>query len=130
MLMVTKVTSGVSVSVEPSYREAQSNPEKSHYFFSYKITIENKSGFPVQLLRRHWHIFDSLGGKSEVEGAGVIGEQPQINPGEFYAYESGCNLISDIGSMHGNYLMINVLNKQEFEVQIPRFLMITPYRLN
>ena len=128
--MVTKVTSGVKISVQTQYRDALSNPKKNHYFFSYKIQIENLSNQEVQLLKRHWFIFDSAGIYSEVEGEGVIGEQPYIKPGESYTYESGCNLLTEIGTMSGSYLMQQTFNGSTFDVQIPEFTLIAPFKLN
>jgi ApaG protein len=128
--MVTKVTAGVKISVETLYVETLSNPQKNHYFFSYKITIENLSNFAFQLMKRHWQIFDSAGIYNQVQGDGVIGKTPIIEPGESFTYESGCNLTSDIGTMYGTYLMQKTSDKTQFEVQIPEFLMMVPNRLN
>ena len=128
--MVTKVTSGVKISVETKYRDALSNPQKNHYFFSYQITIENLSDEQIKLLNRHWYIFDSAGIYSEVEGEGVIGQQPQIQPGETFTYQSGCNLVTEIGTMYGTYVMQKTSNDSTFEVQIPEFLLIAPFKLN
>ncbi len=128
--MVTKLTAGVKISVETLYREAHSNPQKQQYFFSYKITIENQSNFEFQLLKRHWQIFDSAGIYSQVEGDGVIGKTPVIEPGASFTYESGCNLTTDIGTMYGSYLMEKTADGTQFEVSIPEFLMMVPYRLN
>lgn len=128
--MTTQITDGVKVSVETVYQPEYSNPENEHFMFAYKITIENLSGYSVQLLRRHWYIFDSNGTHREVEGEGVVGQQPIIEPGEQHEYVSGCNLKSDMGSMEGNYQMQRELDGLVFIVQIPKFLLITPHRLN
>jgi len=128
--MVVEVTKGIKISVQHQYREDYSRPESKHYFFSYLITIENISDYSVKLLRRHWYIYDSAGFHSEVEGEGVVGEQPEIQPGETYQYSSGCNLTTEIGSMQGTYLMQRMVDKQTFEVIIPNFQLIVPYRLN
>jgi ApaG protein len=98
--------------------------------FAYKITILNNNAFPVKLLRRHWYIYDSTGSVREVEGEGVVGVQPQINPGESYQYVSGCNLRSEIGKMDGTYQMENISNKKLFDVVIPAFEMCAPFKLN
>ena len=79
--MITKLTAGIKVSVEIQYNAKQSHPIASHYFFVYSITITNVSDYTVQLKKRHWYIFDSNGIKSEVEGEGVVGEQPILIPG-------------------------------------------------
>lgn len=128
--MVTLVTNGIKISVKAEYKSDFSDAEKSYYLFSYHITIENKSDYAVQLLRRHWYIYDSTGEYKEVEGEGVVGEQPIIQPGERHEYESACNLESDIGRMHGTYLMQREIDGAKFYVNIPQFELIFPARLN
>jgi ApaG protein len=128
--MVSKVTEGVKVSVESFYQPDYSNPVNSEYMFAYRVTIENKNDFPVKLLRRHWFIFDSNASHREVEGEGVVGVQPQINAGEQYQYISGCNLKTEMGKMHGTYLMEDVAAKKQFSVNIPVFEMVVPFKMN
>ena len=82
------------------------------------------------LLARHWFIFDSNGAKREVEGEGVIGQQPVIEPGQSHEYVSGCNLKTDMGSMKGEYKMSRLIDNSIFNVIIPEFYMIAPYRMN
>ena len=98
--------------------------------FAYRITLQNNNAFPVKLLRRHWYIFDSNGTQREVEGEGVVGVQPQINPGEQYQYVSGCNLRTEMGKMYGTYVMENIASKKQFNVKIPVFDMIVPFKMN
>ncbi len=128
--MVSKISEGIKISVETYYQPDYSNPVNNEFMFAYKITIENNNAFPVKLLSRHWYIYDSNGSLKEVEGEGVVGVQPQINPGELYQYISGCNLRTEIGKMHGTYLMENITNKKTFTVVIPSFQMSTPFKLN
>lgn len=128
--MVSKISEGVKISVETFYQPDYSNPVNSEYMFAYRITIENNNAYPVKLLRRHWHIYDSNGSLREVEGEGVIGVQPQINPGEQYQYISGCNLRTEIGKMYGTYEMENINNKKLFKVTIPAFEMMVPFKMN
>ncbi len=128
--MATRVTHGIKISVESQYQEVYSRPEQRQYFFSYRIRIENNSDYTVQLLRRHWFIFDAAGTGQEVEGEGVVGQQPVLKPGDHYEYESACNLNSEIGSMHGTYLFVREADGGSFEVQIPRFELIASYRKN
>lgn len=128
--MVTQVTQGIQITVDTRYREDHSHPEADDYCFTYRISIENKSDQTVQLMRRHWLIFDSNGEHSEVEGEGVIGEQPLLHPGDLYEYESACSLQTDMGSMQGTYTMVRKLDGLPFKVLIPRFELITPQRLN
>ncbi|MFN2456927.1 MAG: Co2+/Mg2+ efflux protein ApaG [Chitinophagaceae bacterium] len=128
--MISKISEGVKISVETFYQQDYSNPLQSEFMFAYRITIENHNSFPVKLLSRHWYILDSNGEKREVEGEGVVGMQPVINSGEDYEYVSGCNLHTEIGRMHGTYLMENLHNKQLFEVNIPAFEMIAPFKYN
>ncbi len=98
--------------------------------FSYGINIENKNDFPIQLMRRFWHITDSNTRKREVEGEGVIGEQPVILPGKSYSYRSSCDFTTDTGRMHGNYQMLNLDTEEVFSVEIPSFMLMVPHRLN
>ena len=128
--MKTLVTSGIQISVESYFQPEQSHPEQLHYFFAYRITIKNYSDATVQLKRRHWQIFDSCGKKSEVEGEGVVGETPILSPGEEFQYVSGCNLTTDMGRMFGVYQMERIFDGQTFNVKIPVFHMIAPFRNN
>jgi ApaG protein len=128
--MVSKVTQGVKVSVETFYQPDQSRPLEGEYMFAYRITIENHNRYPVRLLRRHWHIFDSDATRREVKGDGVIGVQPVIQPGDRYQYISGCNLRTELGRMYGSYAMMDMDTHREFEVKIPVFLMTVPFKLN
>lgn len=128
--MISKISEGVTVSVETFYQPEYSNPVTGDFMFAYRITLENLNPFPVQLLRRHWNIFDSILGHKEVEGEGVIGVQPVINPSEKYQYMSGCNLNSEMGRMHGTYFMENLNTKKPFMINIPSFEMIVPFKLN
>jgi ApaG protein len=128
--MKKKSTAGIKISVETHYESKQSHPLASHYFFAYRITIKNISDYTIQLKKRHWYIFDSIGMKSEVEGDGVVGVQPTLLPGQSYQYVSGCNLTTVMGKMHGIYLMEREIDGKLFNVKIPEFLMIVPYKLN
>lgn len=128
--MISKISEGVTISVETFYQPEYSNALNCEYMFAYRITLENNNSYPVQLLRRHWYIFDSNADHREVEGEGVIGIQPIIDPGEKYQYVSGCNLRSEMGKMHGMYFMENHYNKQTFLINIPAFEMIAPSKLN
>lgn len=123
-------TAGVLVAVSTQYNEEFSRLDAGRFFFNYNIWITNQNDFPVQLLRRHWIIKDSLSVSYEVNGEGVVGQQPEILPGQNYAYSSGCELFSEIGSMHGYYTFKNLLSNKEFDVQIPQFTLFYPGRLN
>ena len=81
-------------------------------------------------MRRHWFIVDALGQKREVEGEGVVGEQPVLQAGESYEYISGCDLKTDIGKMYGSYLMVNLFDGKLFQVEIPEFFMTAPLKMN
>ncbi|MGY4383355.1 ApaG protein [Pedobacter sp. UYP24] len=128
--MVTAITQGVKISVETSYQEDQSNPANDYFMFAYRITIENLTDYAIQLKRRQWFIFDSSGAQREVEGEGVVGLQPILNPGETHSYVSGCQLSTEMGTMSGNYLMQRLADNDTFTVNIPEFELIVPYRLN
>jgi ApaG protein len=128
--MVERVTEGISIMVETFYQAAQSNPISAEYLFSYRITIENRTLYPVKLLSRHWHIMDSNGTYREVQGEGVVGRQPIIEPGNTYQYTSAAGLRSDMGKMSGTYLIENLFNKKKFNVIIPEFHLIVPAKMN
>ncbi len=128
--MVTEITEGIKVCVETEYQPAYSSPSQYHYVFTYKVTIENHSEFTVQLLSRHWFIHDAGFNSREVEGEGVVGQQPVLEPGQKHEYVSGCNLKSGIGKMLGTYLMERVVDGAKVRVNIPAFTMISPLRLN
>jgi ApaG protein len=128
--MTSLISEGVQVSVETFYQQDYSNPQNAEYMFAYRITLENHNSFAVKLHRRHWNIFDSNGEHREVEGEGVVGIQPTLQPGETYQYVSGCNLRSEMGKMYGSYQMENLHSKKMFDVQIPSFEMMAPFKGN
>ncbi|MDB5201592.1 MAG: apaG [Ferruginibacter sp.] len=128
--MTSKISGGVTITVETFYQQEYSNPLNGEFMFAYKITLENNNVFPVKLLRRHWHIYDSNGTMREVEGEGVVGVQPVIEPGKSYQYISGCNLRSEMGKMLGTYLLENIHNKKQFNISIPSFEMHAPFKMN
>jgi ApaG protein len=128
--MVSKITDGVKVTVLTEYQPEYSNTIQSHFVFTYKILIENHSEHTVKLLRRHWFIYDANGTTREVEGEGVVGLQPILEPGDTHEYISGCNLRTDMGKMSGTYLMERIFDGRLFSVIIPAFTLITQYKLN
>ena len=122
--MVTAITKGIQVSVETTYQPDFSNPQQHHYVFTYKVRIENKSNHTVQLLRRRWEIFDAAESRKIVEGDGVVGQQPILEPGETHTYVSGCNLKSGMGKMCGSFTLEKLRDGQLWEVVIPEFQLI------
>lgn len=129
--MDTITTNGVKISVEVAYQpQAELFDNENRNIFAYQITIQNLNPFDVKLLRRHWHICNGLGIRREVEGAGVIGEQPVISPDGLHKYISYCPLITEIGKMYGTFLMKNLEDDTFFRVDIPEFIMLTPEKFN
>ena len=128
--MVQLVTEGISIMVEMYYQPTQSNPLSAEYLFAYRISIENRTMYPVKLLSRHWHIIDSNGTHREVQGEGVVGRQPVIDPGNTFQYSSAAGLRSDMGKMFGTYLVENLFNKKKFTVVIPEFQLLVPAKMN
>ena len=128
--MVTEITEDIKVSLEAEYKSAYSSPSQHHYVFTYQVTICNENTSAVQLLSRHWHIHDVQARKKEVEGKGVIGQQPILEPGDSYQYVSGCNLKSGIGKMYGTYLMKRIIDGKNIKVNIPEFSLIASFKLN
>lgn len=128
--MISKISEGVKISVETFYQPEYSNPLNSEYMFAYQITIENNNTFPVKLLSRHWYIYDSNGSMREVKGEGVVGIQPIIPAAGSYQYTSGSNLRTEMGKMHGSYLLENTYNHNSFIVTIPSFDLVAPLKMN
>src|SRR5258708_18891529 len=113
-------TEGVTINVRPLYVEHESDPLQHKFVFGYFIRIENHGPVPVQLLRRHWFINHAGGRVEEVEGEGVVGKQPLIQPGGHHEYNSFCVLETYEGSMEGTYLMLRNPNDY-FRAIIPKF---------
>ncbi|MEJ5082977.1 MULTISPECIES: Co2+/Mg2+ efflux protein ApaG [unclassified Ochrobactrum] len=123
--MYRAVTRDIEVTAEPFYLEDQSEPDESRYVWGYRITIANNSSQTVQLRSRYWQITDGNGRIEEVRGAGVIGEQPTLNPGDSYQYSSGCPLSTTSGVMVGRYQMQSP-DGNSFDVDIPAFSLDIP----
>lgn len=122
--MVSATTEGVKVTVDTTYQADFSNPQQHHYVFTYKVIIENNSSTTVKLLKRHWEIHDAGDHLKIVQGDGVVGRQPILEPGQHHEYVSGCNLKSGLGKMGGTYLMEVIKTGKLIEVQIPEFQLI------
>jgi ApaG protein len=123
--MSTAVTQGIKVSVESSYLAEESSPAAAHFVFSYTVTIANESKDVVQLRTRHWIITDESGHVEEVRGAGVVGAQPVLRPGQAFRYTSGCVLKTSRGTMHGSYQMHRE-DGTSFDADIAPFMLIAP----
>ncbi|MDH5396803.1 MAG: Co2+/Mg2+ efflux protein ApaG [Cyclobacteriaceae bacterium] len=128
--MVTEITNGIKVSVKTEYQPGYSSPVQRHFVFTYKIIIENESNHTIKLISRHWDIHDITYNKQVVEGEGVVGQQPVLEPGQSHHYVSGCTLKSGFGKMHGFYTMEKLMDGQKFSVKIPVFSMVAPFKLN
>lgn len=118
-------TDGIRVTVRPRFSLAQSDPGEGEFVFSYHITMENLGEEAAQLLFRHWHIHDSGGEDQEVDGEGVVGQQPTITPGQTHEYQSFCVLTSPVGFMEGHYTFVRP-DGSRFRVAIPRFQLEAP----
>jgi len=120
-----ETTHGVTVRVSVSYLPEQSEPGRGRWFWAYHIRLENDGDQAVQLLSRRWVITDGRGARHSVEGEGVVGEQPMIDPGASYDYVSGCPLATPTGAMQGSYRMIGA-DGSTFDIAIPRFDLFAP----
>lgn len=119
----------IDVSVTTRYLAAQSQPEQNRYAFSYTVTIANNGELPAQLLSRHWIITDGDGRVQEVRGAGVIGQQPHIEPGASHSYSSGTVMATQVGTMQGSYQMLAEDGKR-FDATIAPFRLAVPGALH
>ncbi len=128
--MVSQITRGIKISVKTSFEGTYFKNYKIHFAFSYEITIENHGKDSVQLITRHWEIFDSLSETEIVDGEGVIGKKPVLKPGETHTYSSGCLLSSPFGAMRGYFNMVNFTSTRNFKVIVPTFKLAAPFAIN
>ncbi|MDA0218531.1 MAG: Co2+/Mg2+ efflux protein ApaG [Proteobacteria bacterium] len=124
--MYQEITRGIRVSVNPTYLEGQSDPSQGHYVWAYQVTIANEGPETVQLLTRHWKITDGRGQLHEVQGPGVVGEQPVLKPGESFEYTSGTPLSTPSGIMAGSYQM-QAASGEMFDALVPAFSLDSPH---
>jgi ApaG protein len=115
------VTRNIEVKVTPRYVSERSSPDNGYFFWAYTINITNLGQDTVQLKTRHWRIVDATGKQQEVNGPGVVGEEPLLAPGESFEYTSGVPLPTPSGFMRGTYGMVQTDNRAKFEIEIPAF---------
>ena len=115
----------ITVTVRTQYLTEQSEPDQDKYLFAYFITIKNTGQIPAQLLSRHWIINDSNGRTHEVRGAGVVGHQPVLRPGEEFQYQSGTPLETPVGTMKGTFQMV-AEDGTQFDAIVPEFILAMP----
>jgi len=125
--MYTETTRSIQVTVQPIYLEDQSAPDEQRFVWAYRVRIENRGGETVQLRTRHWKITDALGRIQEVRGAGVVGEQPVLEPGGSFEYTSGTPLPTPSGFMVGSYEM-ETSSGERFAVAVPAFSLDSPHQ--
>lgn len=118
-----------TVTVKTQYLAEQSEPDRSHYVFTYTINIVNSGTVPAQLISRHWVITDANNHTEEVRGLGVVGHQPLLQPGERFEYTSGTQLRTPQGSMRGEYFFV-AEDGHRFESPIPEFVLSLPRTLH
>jgi ApaG protein len=127
--MSDTTTQGIRVQVESLYDEDRSAPQESYYFFAYRVRISNLGARNAQLLSREWIITDANGNQQQVQGPGVVGEQPVLAPGEAFEYTSFCPLSTPVGSMHGTYRMVRD-DGEAFDAVIAPFSLAVPHSVN
>lgn len=118
-----------SVDVRPQFVPEHSKPEEDKFLFAYTVTIRNTGDVTAQLISRHWVITDAHNKVEEVQGLGVVGEQPVLKPGEAFEYTSGCPIATPVGSMRGTYQCV-AEDGTRFEAPIPEFLLSMPRTLH
>ena len=128
--MPTAITHHIKVSVESMYQPLYSDPKAGKYVHAYLVSIKNLSAEVVQLIDRHWVIWDANNVTKEVKGDGVVGQQPIIDPGQTHQYQSWCPLTTTIGKMSGQFGMIRVSDGHTFTIDIPEFKLIVPFKQN
>lgn len=128
--MSDTTTRGVRIVVRPRFVPEQSDPGAGQWLFAYHITIQNTGDKAVQLVSRHWVITNGEGQVEEVRGAGVVGQQPRLKPGEEFQYTSGCPLTTPVGTMHGEFNMVETDSGEKFDAKIQPFTLAVPKLLN
>ncbi len=123
----TATTFDIEVTVQPNYLADESQPEEGRYVWAYRVQIRNAGADTVQLIRRTWHITDGRGRAIKVEGPGVVGEQPILEPGDHFEYTSGTPLETPGGFMQGIYHMVSIGSGEAFDVTIPAFSLDSPH---
>jgi ApaG protein len=121
------ITKEIEVTVTPRFVSERSAPDKGYFFWAYTINITNLGRETVQLKTRHWRIVDATGREQEVKGAGVVGEEPMLKPGESFEYTSGVPLPTPSGFMRGTYGMIQTDDRTKFDIEIPAFSLDSGY---
>ena len=119
------MTNHIEIDVETTYLSSESNPDENKYYFLYTVLIKNNGDKKTKLLSRHWVIKDDNGKVQDVKGEGVIGEQPEIKPGEEFQYTSGTMIETSFGTMKGSYHMIDDEDNY-FDAVIPEFILSIP----
>jgi len=122
-------TRGIRVQVESVYVEERSAPSQAYYFFAYHVTIYNTGTETARLISREWIITDGNGNVERVEGPGVVGEQPRLEPGDSFEYTSFCPLTTPFGTMHGAYQM-KTDEGETFDAEIAPFSLEVPNVVN
>lgn len=128
--MSDTTTHGIRIEVESEYEPERSSPFESYYFFSYHVRISNVGEERAQLVSRVWIITDSDGEVQTVEGPGVVGETPELAPGEAFEYTSFCPLKTAVGAMQGHYVMRRTASGETFEAVIAPFTLAVPGAVN
>ena len=119
----------IDVQVETAYVSEHSEPDEDRFVFAYTITLVNRGSVTAQLISRHWFITDADNRTEEVEGEGVVGEQPVLKPGEGFRYTSGAVIETPVGTMHGTYQMV-AEDGRACDATIPRFILSAPRTLH
>lgn len=122
--MYRETTNNVQVEVDPVFLPERSDPAQNYYYFAYQVRVKNLGEVTTQLMSRHWVITDGAGRVHEVDGPGVVGEQPTLEPGQEYEYTSFCPLPTPTGNMRGTYHMVDK-NGARYDVRIPLFFLRT-----
>ncbi len=124
--MYSKTTNGITVTVKPYFLDDQSSPQEGHYVWAYQVNIKNLSSNTIKLNHRNWVIIDANGKIMNIQGEGVVGEFPVLQPGESFEYTSGTPLKTTNGFMQGFYLM-SQNNGEQLKIDIPTFSLDSPY---
>ena len=104
--------------------DAQTPPDRPHAF-AYFITIQNDSEETVTIKGRKWVIRNDAAEVTAVEGDGVVGEFPRLEPGEHFSYNSYHINNTQVCWAEGAYLGVTEDGRKVI-TRIPRFEMKVP----
>jgi ApaG protein len=99
-------------------------PVETPHVFIYHLTIHNHSDRRVLLLGRKWIVEEGGQGRKVIEGDKIVGETPDLRPGESFSYNS-FHLTAGAARARGSFHGLDE-DGRRVHVQIPEFELVPP----